>query len=97
MADRFVAAYAVFSVPAGNCDCVVVTVSGGAGFTRIPRLAVAFPLAASATCTVKPTDPAVLGVPEMVLPLNVRPAGNAPAEMVQLYGVMPPAAASVAE
>ena len=51
----------------------------------------------SVTLAVKLNDPAVVGVPEIV-PLaaaNVRPAGNAPALMLQLYGVVPPLAAKV--
>ena len=43
--------------------------------------------------------PAVVGVPEIV-PLDaasVRPAGNAPALTLQLYGVVPPLAGNVVE
>ena len=51
----------------------------------------------SVTLAVKLNDPAVVGVPEIV-PLaaaSVRPAGNAPALTLQLYGVVPPLAAKV--
>jgi hypothetical protein len=52
----------------------------------------------SATCTVKVDEPAVVGVPEMVPPLlRLRPAGKAPAEILQEYGVLPPEAANVVE
>jgi hypothetical protein len=51
----------------------------------------------SVTLTVKLNVPAVVGVPEIV-PLaaaSVRPAGNVPELMLQLYGVVPPLAANV--
>jgi hypothetical protein len=51
----------------------------------------------SVTFAVKLNVPAVVGVPEIV-PLaaaSVRPAGNAPELMLQLYGVVPPLAANV--
>ncbi len=53
----------------------------------------------SVTFAVKLNEPDAVGVPEIV-PLDadsVRPAGNAPALMLQLYGVVPPVAASVVE
>jgi hypothetical protein len=51
----------------------------------------------SVAFAVKLNDPAVVAVPEIV-PLvvaSVRPAGNAPALMLQLYGVVPPLACNV--
>ena len=51
----------------------------------------------SVTFAVKLNVPAAVGVPEIV-PLaaaSVRPAGNAPELMLQLYGVVPPLAAKV--
>ena len=51
----------------------------------------------SVTLAVKLNDPAVVGVPEIV-PLAaaiVRPAGNVPELMLQLYGVVPPLAANI--
>jgi hypothetical protein len=51
----------------------------------------------SVTLAVKLNDPAVVGVPEIV-PLaaaSVRPGGNAPELMLQLYGVVPPLACNV--
>jgi hypothetical protein len=52
----------------------------------------------SVTFTVKPNVPEEVGVPEIVpLEVKVRPAGNAPALMLQLYGVVPPLAAKIVE
>jgi hypothetical protein len=52
----------------------------------------------STTLSVKLNVPAAVGVPEMVPPEDsVRPAGRAPELMLQLYGVVPPLAASVVE
>jgi hypothetical protein len=61
-------------------------------------VAVSFGEDESVTSTVKAEEPAVVGVPEMVpARLKVRPAGKAPDEMVQAYGVSPPVAAKVDE
>jgi hypothetical protein len=51
---------------------------------------------ASVTFTVNEAVPAVVGVP-LICPalLSVNPAGNAPEETDQLYGVVPPLATSV--
>jgi hypothetical protein len=51
----------------------------------------------SVTFTVNDDVPAVVGVP-LICPelLRVNPAGNAPAVIDQLYGVVPPLAANVA-
>ncbi len=53
---------------------------------------------ASVTCTVKLLGPAVVGVPETtpVADASVSPAGSTPAEIDQVYGVVPPLAANVA-
>jgi hypothetical protein len=52
----------------------------------------------SVTFTVKLKEPEAVGVPEMVpAGESVRPAGKAPALMLQPYGVVPPVAASVVE
>jgi hypothetical protein len=55
--------------------------------------------AASVTCTVNDTVPAVVGVPEIspVDAARLNPAGNVPALTLQLYGVVPPLACSVPE
>ena len=56
-------------------------------------------LAVSVTCTVKLNEPAAVGVPERV-PLaasSEMPAGRAPAVTAQVYGAVPPVAASVCE
>jgi hypothetical protein len=51
------------------------------------------------TFTVKLNVPEEVGVPEIapVEAVKVNPAGNAPALMLQLYGVVPPLAAKVVE
>ena len=52
----------------------------------------------SVTFTVKLKEPDAVGVPETVpADDSVRPPGNAPALMLQLYGVVPPLAASFVE
>ena len=52
----------------------------------------------SVAFTVKLKEPEAVGVPEIVPAEDrVTPAGNAPARMLQLYGVVPPLAASVVE
>lgn len=56
-------------------------------------------LLASITCTVKEELPDVVGVPEIVPVDAVRlnPAGSEPDVTLQVYGVVPPDAASVDE
>ena len=51
----------------------------------------------SVTLAVKVNVPGAVGVPEIVpvAAANVRPAGNAPALKLQLYGVVPPLACNV--
>jgi hypothetical protein len=52
----------------------------------------------SVTFTVKVEEPAVVGVPEIVPPVErVKPAGKVPELILQEYGVVPPVAASVVE
>jgi len=56
-------------------------------------------LAVSVTCTVKLNEPAAVGVPERA-PLaasSEMPAGRAPAMTAQVYGAVPPVAASACE
>lgn len=81
---------------------VVVTFSGGAVMAML-RFADAVCLVGdslSVTVTVKLTVPVKVpvGVPEIapVLVFNDRPAGKLPVVIDHVYGVMPPAAASVA-
>src|SRR6266404_3540912 len=54
---------------------------------------------ASRTCAVKGKLPEAVGVPAIVpaFALNCRPAGSAPLVALQVYGGVPPLAASVAE
>ena len=53
---------------------------------------------ASVTCTVKLAVPVAVGVPEMVpvVDASVSPAGKLPERIDHAYGVVPPAAASIA-
>lgn len=53
--------------------------------------------AASDTVAVKLAVPAAVGVPEItpVKALSVKPTGSEPAVIDQLYGVVPPLAASI--
>jgi hypothetical protein len=63
------------------------------------RLAVAVSggLAASATCTVKLKFPPAVGDPEIdPSPFTLSPGGRVPPVKVQLYGVIPPDACSIA-
>ena len=80
----------------------MLIVTGGVtvAATAMLRFAVAVFAGAleSATRTVKDTVPAAVGVPLICpAPLSVNPFGNAPALTDQLYGVVPPLAATVAE
>ena len=93
-----VAEYAVPAVPLGND--VVVTVGGcAAAATAMLNAFVPVLFAASVTCTVNDMVPAVVGVPEItpVAATRLNPAGSVPALTLQLYGVVPPLACSVAE
>ena len=75
----------------------VVTVSVGALMTMVSD-AVAVCDALSAARTVKVLDPAAVGVPEIVPAVErVSPAGRVPLASVQVYGGVPPDAASACE
>ena len=87
-----VAAYAVPTVPLSSAVVVIFSV---AGFTVIERSAVAVTDALSVAFTVKLLVPAALGVPVMVEPLSVSPAGSDPLTIVHVYGAVPPDAVSV--
>ena len=65
----------------------------------IETVAVAVAVVASCTCTVKVDVPGAVGVPEItpVVGEIESPAGSVPDEMLQLYGVTPPEAASEVE
>jgi hypothetical protein len=90
--------YAVPTVPPGSD--VVATVGGcAAAATAILNVFVPVLFAASVTCTVNDTVPAVVGVPEIapVDATRLSPVGNIPAVTLHLYGVVPPLACSVVE
>ena len=86
--------YAVPTVPAGN-DAVIIF-KGGALIVN-ETLAVADPDTLSVTCTVKLDEPEVLGVPDIVLPARLRPAGSDPLATDHVYGEDPPVASSCCE
>ena len=90
--------YAVPAVPPGS-DVVVIVGGCAAAATAMLNAFVAVLFAASVTCTVNDTVPAVVGVPEItpVDEARLNPAGKAPALIDQLYGVVPPLACSVVE
>ena len=84
------------AVPDGNE--VVVMLNATAGAMVMLRGAVAVDNWKSVTCTVKLEMPAPLGVP-VIAPLfgsKCKPTGKLPAVTLQLYGVTPPVAASIA-
>jgi hypothetical protein len=73
-------------------------VNGGA-LMRIDRGAVADAEveALSVAFTVKLDEPAPVGIPEIVLPESVRPAGSDPVDTDHVYGGVPPVALSPCE
>ena len=84
--------YALPTVPAGSGDDVVIDSAAGSTVTANAFVAVPPPL----TWTVKLETPAAVGVP-LKTPAedSVSPAGSAPENTDQLYGVVPPVAANV--
>jgi hypothetical protein len=92
------AEYAVPTVPPDN-DVVVTAGGCAAAVTAILSAFVPVLFAASVTCTVNDTVPAVVGVPEItpVDAIRLSPVGNVPAVTLQLYGVVPPLACNVVE
>ena len=64
---------------------------------RIDRAAVAEPAPLSDTLTVKLDGPAAIGVPEIVPPVRLSPAGSEPLATDQVYGGVPPVAFSGCE
>jgi hypothetical protein len=92
--------YAVPTCPAGTKVVVICT-----GVTAAATVSVndfvevcAVGVVESVTFAVKLNDPEAVGVPEIVpVAERVRPPGKAPELMLQVYGVVPPLAASVVE
>jgi hypothetical protein len=92
--------YAVPTRPDGTDVVVICTAATAAATVRVNDLVAvsAVGLVESVTLAVKLKEPDAVGVPEMVpAEDNVRPPGKAPEPMLQLYGVVPPLAASVIE
>jgi len=81
-------------VPAGSEE--VVTLNPGP-LTIKDSGAVADTEALSVTLTVKLDGPAVVGVPEIVPPERLSPAGSDPLATDQVYGGVPPVALSACE
>ena len=86
--------YAVPTTPLGSDD--VVTASE-VGVMVMVSDAVAVCDALSVARTVNVLDPAAVGVPAMVAPVSVSPAGSVPLARDQVYGAVPPDAASDCE
>ena len=88
----------VTTFPKAMVDGVIVRDATETAILRAFVAVCAVGVVESVTFTVKLKVPDVVGVPEMA-PLEavkLSPAGNAPALMLQLYGVVPPLAARVA-
>lgn len=86
--------YPAPAVPAGNEDVVII--KAGA-LMASDSGAFADDDALSVTLTVKLEEPAVVGVPDMVLPERLNPAGSVPLERDHVYGGDPPVAFSGCE
>src|SRR4029077_11793371 len=86
--------YARPTVPAGNE--VVVMLKGGALIVN-DNTAVADRDALSVTFTVKLDEPTAVGVPDIVPPERINPAGSEPLETDHVYGGDPPVAFSGCE
>ena len=82
------------TVAAGSPDVVITS---GAGLTVIDIAVIADPDALSVTFTLKLLVPAAVGVPDIVAPLKLNPAGSDPLAIAHVYGVTPPEAVNVAE
>jgi len=93
-----VAAYATPTCPFGKDGVVIVTVLAAILKVKLADFETAGD-SESVTCAVIVKLPDAVGVPlsAPVAPFSVTPAGRAPAVIDQLYGVVPPVAASVAE
>jgi hypothetical protein len=86
----------VFCVPPSK-EAVVIEGDEGAALTMMVSDLVAVSALASVTLTVKVLVPVPAGVPEItpVVEASANPAGKVPEVTDQLYGVVPPVAASV--
>lgn len=87
--------------PASVIDTTVTSGAAASGCTSIVKSAVSMlgTAAESATCTVNVKSPTVVASPE-ISPLpasSASPSGSEPAMIDQVYGLMPPVAASVCE
>jgi len=83
--------YVFPAVPGGNKDVLIL--SAGAAIV-IASEALADADAASVALTLKLEVPAAVGVPEMVPPASVSPAGSDPLDTDHAYGELPPVAPS---
>jgi hypothetical protein len=92
--DCKLALYAVLTTPLGRA--VVVTVSWGLMVMLSDWFAVCGGVPESVAVTVKLVTPAAVGVPEMLDPLRLNPAGRLPVVKLQLIVPVPPEDASEA-
>lgn len=67
----------------GMVDCTISIVSDPVVADTIPF--------ASVACTVNADSPAIVGVPEIVHPEKLSPAGSVPVTVEQVNGAVPPA------
>jgi hypothetical protein len=90
--------YAVPIVPPPNDELEMPSAAGVPEIAMLNVLAEAS-LAGSSTCTVNDAVPDAVGAPEItpVEAARFRPGGSEPEMMLQVYGVVPPVACSVAE
>ena len=86
--------YATPTVPAGNEEVVMLTAEA---LITIDSAALAEPVALSVTLTVKLDEPAAVGVPDIVPPERLNPAGSDPLATDHVYGGVPPVALSGCE
>ena len=88
----------LYSTPTVAAGADVVEIASGAALITMLNGpdAVCGGVPPSVTCTVKLKGPCFVGVPVIVAPFRESPSGRAP-EIDQLYGLVPPVAASVKE
>src|SRR5215472_16778638 len=92
--------YAVPTCPDGTTVVVTCTGLPAAAIVMLSAFVTlwAVGVVESVSLAVKLNDPATVGVPEIVpVEDKLRPPGNAPALMFQLYGVVPPLPANAVE
>ena len=92
--------YAAPTCPAGIVVVVIrrVVTAAAMVMVKVCVAVCAVGVVESVTLAVKENEPEAVGVPETAPAVErVKPAGNAPALTLQLYGVVPPEAANEVE